>query len=59
MIEIFKLIAEICRRFYFQLDDPGREWHVQGTWVTKQTNMDMLFTQWDGEDMPKVKGVNW
>jgi hypothetical protein len=55
MIEIFKLMAELCRRFNFQLEDLGREWHIQGTWVTKQTNMDMLLTQWEREDMLKAE----
>lgn len=45
LFEIYKLVLEICRNFDFQLANPEREWHVQGSWVTKQTEMDMLFIQ--------------
>lgn len=43
LFEIFKLVLEICRNFDFRLADPERRWRVQGSWVTKQTGMDMVF----------------
>ena len=45
LFEIYKLVLEICRHFDFRLAQPEREWHVQGTWVTKQTQMDMIFSE--------------
>lgn len=44
-IEIYKLICELCRHFDFRLADPSKVWRYSGAWVTKQTDMEMIFTE--------------
>ncbi len=41
MIQIAKLTSEFFRRFDISLVDPSREWKIHGSWITKQTDMDM------------------
>ncbi|KAI9842249.1 MAG: hypothetical protein M1837_007394 [Sclerophora amabilis] len=43
LMQILKLIAELFRHFDIELADPNKRWHVEGTWITKQTGMDMVF----------------
>ena len=42
MIMITKLIFEFYRRYDAALACPKRDWKVHGSWVTKQTEMDMI-----------------
>ncbi|KAF1973121.1 benzoate 4-monooxygenase cytochrome P450 [Bimuria novae-zelandiae CBS 107.79] len=36
-----KLIVEFIRRFDMTLIEPDKPWHIHGSWVTKQTQMNM------------------
>ncbi|KAI0191915.1 cytochrome P450 oxidoreductase [Astrocystis sublimbata] len=47
MMVICKVVVEFCRRFDATLASPPpkNEWKVHGSWVTKQTEMDMIITQ--------------
>lgn len=42
MMTMSKLVVEFYRRYDAKLPDPVREWKVHGSWVTKQTELDML-----------------
>lgn len=42
MMMITKVVFEFYRRYDAVLEHPEREWVVHGSWVTKQTNMDMV-----------------
>ena len=42
MLQIYKVVYEFYRRFDASLVIPDREWKVKGSWVTKQTGMDMV-----------------
>ncbi|KAL9625856.1 MAG: hypothetical protein Q9160_000176 [Pyrenula sp. 1 TL-2023] len=42
MLQIYKVVFEFYRRFDASLVDPEREWKVKGSWVTKQTGVDMI-----------------
>jgi hypothetical protein len=44
MLQASKLVTEFYRRFDARLAHPEREWKVHGSWVTKQTDMDMIVT---------------
>ena len=44
MLQIGKLVVEFYRRFDAALADPEKKWKVHGSWVTKQTDMDMIVT---------------
>ncbi|MCJ1360922.1 hypothetical protein MMC16_000017 [Acarospora aff. strigata] len=44
LMEMWKVVPEIIRRYDFKLADPAKEWRVQGLWFVKQTGMDMIFT---------------
>ncbi|KAF1978048.1 cytochrome P450 [Bimuria novae-zelandiae CBS 107.79] len=41
MAQAAKVLVEFLRRFRAHLVHPEREWNVHGSWVTKQTAMDM------------------
>ena len=41
-LQILKLVAEFYRRFDAKLAHPERPWKVDGSWVTTQTDMDMV-----------------
>lgn len=43
--QISKVVTEFYRRFDAELARPEKEWKVHGSWVTKQTEMDMLVTR--------------
>lgn len=42
MMQILKIVVEIYRNFDVELEDPGKEWHVSGGWLTRQTDMNMV-----------------
>ncbi|KAM3081914.1 hypothetical protein ACMFMG_004378 [Clarireedia jacksonii] len=42
MMQIAPVIVELYRNFDIKLADPGKEWHVSGGWLTRQTEMDMI-----------------
>lgn len=44
MMQMGKLVVEFYRHFDAQLAHPEREWKVHGSWVTKQSEMDMVVT---------------
>ncbi|PLB50941.1 cytochrome P450 [Aspergillus steynii IBT 23096] len=41
MIQIVKVVAEFFHRFDVELTRPDQPWKVMGSWVTKQTEMEM------------------
>ncbi|KAL6716510.1 hypothetical protein ACLMJK_006077 [Lecanora helva] len=45
LLQIHKLIVELYRNFDMELVNPDQDWHVQGGWIHKQTNMDMYISQ--------------
>lgn len=45
MAQASKVIVELLRQFEFQLPQTNNEWHVHGSWVTKQTNMNMIVSR--------------
>jgi hypothetical protein len=45
MAQASKVLVEFLRRFDAKLENPDKEWHVHGSWVTKQTDMNMVVTQ--------------
>ena len=45
MMQVFKFTAEFYRHFTAELVDPKKEWYVCGSWVSKQSGMDMLVGQ--------------
>lgn len=47
MIQIYKLVAAFFLKFDVQMAHPERPWKVMGSWVTKQTDMDMVVTLCD------------
>ncbi len=44
MMQITKVVVEFYRHFDAVLAEPEKEWYVHGSWVTKQTDMDMVLT---------------
>ena len=44
MLQMTKLVVEFYRRFDARLADPEKEWAVHGSWMTSQTDMDMVIT---------------
>lgn len=42
MMMISKLVVNFYQRYDAVLACPEREWRVHGSWVTKQTDMDMV-----------------
>lgn len=42
MLLMTKAVFELYRNFDFRLAHPEKEWRVSGSWITAQTNMDML-----------------
>ncbi|KAL4966093.1 cytochrome P450 [Aspergillus stella-maris] len=44
MIQITNVVAEFFYRFSISLANPEKAWKVTGSWVTKQTDMDMIVT---------------
>ncbi|KAL3473779.1 cytochrome P450 [Aspergillus californicus] len=44
MMQIVKVVAEFFYRFGVSLAHPETPWRVMGTWITKQTEMDMVAT---------------
>lgn len=44
MMQMSKLVVEFYRSFDAVPSRPERTWHVNGGWVTKQTDMNMNIT---------------
>ncbi|KAK7932552.1 hypothetical protein PG985_003264, partial [Apiospora marii] len=38
-LEIYKVVATIIKRYHVELEDPGREWRVTGSWFTRQEGL--------------------
>ncbi|KAK8121312.1 hypothetical protein PG999_005432, partial [Apiospora kogelbergensis] len=36
LLETYKVVATIVRRYHVELEDPAREWKVTGSWFTRQ-----------------------
>jgi cytochrome P450 len=45
IIELLPVIVELYRHFQFKLADDTKEWRVSGTWITRQTQMDMIVSR--------------
>jgi cytochrome P450 len=45
MIQIHKVAAAFIWRFDIHLAQPDRSWKVMGSWVTKQSDMDMVVSR--------------
>ncbi|KAI9036750.1 cytochrome P450 [Aspergillus affinis] len=58
MIQIVKVAAEFFHRFEIELTQPERAWKVMGSWVTKQTGMDMVVTGAFALDLPPLQLVS-
>ena len=43
-LQMLKVVAEFYRRFDTRLANPEKPWKVDGSWVTTQTEMDMIVT---------------
>ncbi|PVI01651.1 cytochrome P450 oxidoreductase [Periconia macrospinosa] len=44
MVQMTKLLVEFLRRYDISLKDPTKEWHVHGSWVARQSEMDIVVT---------------
>lgn len=44
MMQIVKVLFELYRHFDFQLVSPEVDWTVCGSWLTRQTDMDMVLS---------------
>jgi hypothetical protein len=44
-MEMSKVMVELYRNFDIELSNPADEWHVDGGWLTTQTNMDMTLVR--------------
>lgn len=42
MLQIYKVVFELYRHFDFALVHPDKEWKVHGSWITHQTELDMI-----------------
>ena len=47
-MQMVKLVFELYRRFEIGLPDPEKKWKVSGGWITKQTEMDLVFVEREG-----------
>ncbi|KAF1956869.1 cytochrome P450 [Byssothecium circinans] len=43
--QLSKLLVEFLREYDVRLKDPLKEWHVHGSWVTRQSDMDMVVSR--------------
>ncbi|RAL65562.1 hypothetical protein DID88_005236 [Monilinia fructigena] len=45
MLQMLPIIVELYRHFDFNPADAQKDWHVSGTWITRQTQMDMIVSK--------------
>ncbi|KAK1825735.1 cytochrome P450, partial [Podospora conica] len=43
LLEIYKLVPSMLRRFEIEFDDPNQEWKIVNAWFVKQYNFDTRF----------------
>ncbi|KAK0743825.1 cytochrome P450-like protein [Schizothecium vesticola] len=43
LLEIYKLVPSMLRRFEIEFDDPSQEWKIVNAWFVKQYNFDTRF----------------
>jgi cytochrome P450 len=45
LLEVYKLVPSLLRRFDIEFEDPRAEWHLINAWFVKQTNFFAKFTR--------------
>ncbi|KAM7204895.1 hypothetical protein V8F20_003357 [Naviculisporaceae sp. PSN 640] len=53
LLEIYKLVPSMLRRFEIQFDDPNREWEICNAWFVKQSN---FITRFKLRELVKPEG---
>ncbi|KAM7199664.1 hypothetical protein V8F33_004316 [Rhypophila sp. PSN 637] len=53
LLEIYKLVPSLLRRFEIQFDDPNREWEICNAWFVKQSN---FITRFKLRELVKPEG---
>ncbi|KAF4334974.1 cytochrome P450 monooxygenase [Fusarium beomiforme] len=45
LLEVYKVVPSLLRRFEIDFEDPSKEWRLINAWFVKQTNFDVKFTR--------------
>ncbi|KAI5917384.1 cytochrome P450 [Camillea tinctor] len=62
LLEIYKVVPSLLRRFEIRFKDPNQEWKLVNAWFVKQQNFEVLFELRDlvkpeGEQAPKEQKI--
>jgi cytochrome P450 len=50
IMQVFKVVATLVRRYHMELVEPEKEWHVVNSWFVRQTGLKVRLSRRDAED---------